>query len=224
MARTPEDRPAGVSLGRALTIPSGIVNDELRDVVRLIDRVHGDGELPTIEMSMVPGLVLSSDQPTDGLFLYRLDERSVVRPRSIRLRFEAPHRAFVALHEIGHFLDGCGLPGIGFSSVRHPSLSEWRQAVRRSRAWLELNRLAMWTQRDVSVRATALLQPSETWARSYAQFVAIRSSSERMRESLVALRGQPLGDVYLPRHWEDDDFEEIETAIDATFRRLRWMT
>jgi hypothetical protein len=224
VARSSNGHPSGISLGRALTIPSGIANDDLREVVRAIDRVHGDGRLPTIEMSMVPGLVIAPGQPIDGVFLYAPDDRGRVRARSIRIRFEAPHRGLVALHELGHFLDGCGLPGIGFSSVRHPSLSEWRQAMRRSRAWDELSQLAMNAQSDVMIRAASLLQPSELWARSYAQFVATRSGKETFREALIALRRQTPGDVYLPRQWEDDDFADVETGIDIAFRRLGWIT
>lgn len=217
-------RPSGISLGRALTISPGIVNEDLRAIVSFVDRVHGDGTLPAIDLGLVKNVVdRRSDRLIDGAFIYDLDEHGGVHPISIRVRHDAPHRALVVLHEIGHFLDGCGLPGTGFASMSSPSLGDWRQAASRSRAGRDLDQIAREANTAVALRAVTLLQPEELWARSYAQFVAIRSQSAVLQASLVAFRRRLPGDVYLPRQWEDDDFADIETAIDVAFRRLGWI-
>jgi hypothetical protein len=45
-----EGGPAGISIGRALAIPPGIVHDELREFVAILDRIHGVGDLPRIPL------------------------------------------------------------------------------------------------------------------------------------------------------------------------------
>lgn len=75
----------------------------------------------------------------------------------------------------------------------------------------------------VSRHAEELSDPSEMWARSYAQFVSTRGPSESLRRSLGALRTRGLTEVYYPRQWDNDDFAAVEVAIDELFRRLGWM-
>ena len=49
------DRARGISVGRALQVREGIANDDLRELVAAIDRVHGDGMLPSIPLEFVDG-------------------------------------------------------------------------------------------------------------------------------------------------------------------------
>jgi len=222
MAQVSNGRPSGVSLGRALTIPSGIVNDDLREIVAMVDRVHGDGELPTIRLFSVQDIVDPMGRLLDGIFAAEMTALGDILPRSIRVRINAPHRRFVALHEMGHFLDAAGLPGTGYSSESHSSLTPWRQAIRRSRAFRDLLRLARTADPVTADRAIALAEPTRLWARSYAQFVAGRSNSAILAESLTIHR-RCGGGVYLPRQWDDDDFGAIDTAIVDLFRDLGWI-
>ncbi len=74
-----------------------------------------------------------------------------------------------------------------------------------------------------------MISPEELWARSYTQFVAIRSGDERLRTSLNALRHKypremTSGAVYFPVQWDDDDFETIDLAVEGVFRRMGWIT
>jgi hypothetical protein len=218
-----ERLPGGISLGRALIISPGLVNDDLREVVALIDRVHGDGALPAIPLSFVSVIVNSSGRPADGVFAADEDDQGELHPLAIRVRGAAPHRHFVTIHEIGHFLDLMGLPGVGYSSDAHESLTTWRRAIFRSRAFGELERLVDASDPEVADRATVLLKTSELWARTYAQFVAVRSGSPILERSLSALR-QRSGSVYLPRQWDDHDFVTIERAIEGLFQNLGWIT
>jgi hypothetical protein len=57
----------------------------------------------------------------------------------------------------------------------------------------------------------------ELWARSYAQFVARRSGSSALQASLDGLRQRPSDAVYYPLQWDDDDFVEIDRAIEELF-------
>jgi hypothetical protein len=216
-------KPSGVTIARALRIGPGIANDDLREVVGAIERVHGDGDLPAIRLSLATDIIDPMGRTLDGLFAAERDRHGELFPRSIRIRINAPHRGFVVLHEIGHFVDAAGLPGAGYSSEWHRALTPWRRAIRRSQAFRELARLGAAVDPVTAARATSLLEPTELWARSYAQFAAGRSDSMILAESLATFRRQIGSSVYLPRQWDDDDFGAIDTAIEILFRDLGWM-
>ena len=216
-------RPAGISLGRALTILPGIANDDLREVVAILDRVHGDGRLPAIPLAFVETRTDPSGNSLDGTFAFEVDDHGRILGRAILVRFAAPHRRFVALHEVGHFLDACGLPGGGESSRYHPLLTPWREAIFASRAFRELIQLVASSDPPTTSRAVKLLDSVELWSRSYAQFIAIRSGDGSLVAALNALRRRSPNDVYFPRQWPDDDFVGIEAAIEQLFWSLGWI-
>src|SRR5690242_13766883 len=116
-------RASGISIERSLQILDGIANDELREVVSIIDDVDGDGVLPRIPLSFVGSIALPAGCSVDGTFLCDIGDHGELLAQAIVVRFDAPHRWFVALHEIGHVLDARGLPGNGWSSERHPLLA-----------------------------------------------------------------------------------------------------
>lgn len=215
--------PLGVPVGRALTILPGIANDDLRDAVAAIDRVHGDGDLPPIPMMVVRNLPDDRGRSLDAMFVSRKVDGSAPIASAILIRSGAAHRSFVAIHEVGHFIDLCGLPGSDVSSPSEAILSGWRTAVIGSRAYQELERLSgAWGDR-ADERAAGLLAVEELWARSYAQFVATRSDSPPLLLALDAIRGPAPDALYYPRHWDDDDFAPIDAAIEGLFRGLRWI-
>lgn len=219
-----QGRPVGVPVGRALTILPGIANDELRDAVAAIDRVHGDGDLPAIPMMIVRNLPDERGRGRDGMFVSRwVGEDRPPIASVILVRSGAPHRSFVAIHEVGHLIDLCGLPGFHVSSRGDALLSGWRDAVIGSRAYRELETLVGTPVDHADDRAADLLAVEELWARSYAQFVATRSDSLPLERALDAIRKQTSEALYYPRHWADDDFVPIDAAIEELFRGLRWI-
>jgi len=68
-----------------------------------------------------------------------------------------------------------------------------------------------------------LMKYNELWARSYVQFIVLRSGSQLLRTDLDARRVGPQEMVYIPRFWEDEDFEPIARTIESLFRRLKWI-
>jgi hypothetical protein len=68
---------------------------------------------------------------------------------------------------------------------------------------------------------TYLLLEEEVWARSYAQYIALRSGDATMQPQVADIRRRP---IYGARHWEDADFEQVADAIDALFEGLGWRT
>ncbi|HKG26592.1 MAG TPA: hypothetical protein VKB09_13150 [Thermomicrobiales bacterium] len=189
-----------------------------------IDRVHGDGDLPTIPILLVPHLLDDRGRTRDAVFVYhRLDPSQPFIASIIFVRSSAAHRPFVATHEIGHFLDLCGLPGSTFASSEEPALAEWRKSVIESSAYRSLGTLTRSLDATVANRANELTVLEELWARSYAQFVATRSGSLPMQRTLAALRHRDPHTLYYPRQWDDDDFVAVEAALDNLFRGLGWI-
>jgi len=67
-------------------------------------------------------------------------------------------------------------------------------------------------------RAEYYLSPEELWARSYAQYIAKKSGNKAMLAELAKLQDDPI-----PSQWSDDDFIEIEKAIDELFKERGWL-
>lgn len=219
-------RPSGIPISRAFDIRPGIANDDLRAAVEAINRVHGDGVLPLVPMVVVRDLADAGGNRVDGLFVASDGPEGWLVPRSIRVRSDAPNRQFVALHEVGRLLDMSGLPGatLASASADVPELDEWRATVAETRAYRTLRALLDPATDGAAGRAAELLLLEELWARGYAQFVALRSGSPTLRESLDGLRRRDPGVVYYPRQWDDDDFNPVEASIDTLFRGLGWVT
>jgi hypothetical protein len=223
-----EGTPSGIPVGRALAVPEGPYHGDLTLATRLIDRVHGDGALPSIPTTLSPGL------GRRGSFVY---DTSRGLPIAIRVNADWANRAFNAFHEVGHFLDysAVGQPG-QWASLTEPELGEWRLAVRASRAFRQLKALSRRPSvtvesptgaREVPVERLAierLLPIQEFRARSYAQFVTIVTGDTDAIASLDTLRIRLTGELYIPVQWEEDDFVGIAEAIDRLFRRLGWRT
>jgi hypothetical protein len=115
-----------------------------------------------------------------------------------------------AVHEVGHSLDGHGF-GDGtpvaaiansggrdlFSST--PAMIEWREAVTNSAAYRGLVAEGSDYQREIR----------ELLARSYEQYIALRSGNEVLKAKIVArLEAEP--NIY----WSDADFQPIAEAFD----------
>lgn len=62
------------------------------------------------------------------------------------------------------------------------------------------------------------LEPCELWARSYAQYIATKSSNQILKGELNVR----INDL-LAKQWKPDDFTEIEEAFDRLFEKLGWL-
>jgi hypothetical protein len=84
------------------------------------------------------------------------------------------------------------------------------------------------TRRIVALEAVemefvgTLLLPEELFARSYAQYIAVRSADQELQQSLDAFRETRTGKVYYPMQWHDDDFVAVDQAIDEILVELGW--
>ena len=222
--------PAPVS--DALEVETSPSDRPLRDALAAIDAVHQDGRLPKIPIKR---LVLSRGM--HGRFLHVIGGR----PLEIAVHPASRYAALTAVHEIGHFLDYAGFGDSGeFRSVAGNLLDGWRAAVRNSGAVQRLGRLWRFTaERSQETRADGaldvvnyeaekryieyLLQNEELWARSYAQFITVKSAHPALREQMDRLRERPVRRLYYGIQWDDGDFLPILAEIEAVFRQLGWM-
>jgi hypothetical protein len=218
-------RPAGIPVSRAIQILPGIANDDLRDAVTAIGRVHSDGVLQLIPMLMRSRIVDAEGRSSDGRYSFGVSSDGQPAARSIQILVTATHRSLVTVHEVGHFLDMHGLPGASFASADAgvEDLDDWRSAMVGSRAIEMIEGHSTTNDPELRERVRRLLSAEEVWARSYAQFIAIRSDHAALRNGLDAMRSRKSDGVYLPRQWDDDDFVEIDAAIESLFRRLGWI-
>jgi hypothetical protein len=223
---TGASRPAGVSIGRYLRFDrSALQNADFTDAISAIDRVHGiAGQLLDVPLLNAGAVVDPDRRGADAWFRFEIEPDLSVRPLSIVVRLATPHRRLKTQHEIGHYIDLEGLPGDGFSSSVAVELADWRAAIRRSDAFQELARLTRTASDAGQRRMRAALALDEVWARSYAQFIALRSGDPRLLAEVGALRTGAIGDVAIPLQWASDDFAPISAAITALMRRLRWMS
>jgi hypothetical protein len=210
--------PDGTPLGRAFLIPDSPLAADLRAVVGAVASVHGDGPLPTI-----PIRIVRDPEIPHARFRY-----GPAGPISISVNHDSPWRSFALVHEIGHFIDYAGIGSLAsVASESDPELSAWRSAIRRSGRLDEVRRAlaerAELRTLDQARIASDLQTIPEWWARSYAQYIAIRSGEPTLLATLDAIRApRSLQDVDHLLHWDDDGFAPIEEAIEHLFRRLGW--
>lgn len=190
-----------------------------------IDKVHDDGNLPKIPIKR------NASRKTYGSY-YHLTGGG---PTKITISQYGDHKELTAAHEIGHFLDH---QGIGkkhqFSSKNDDIFEGWRKAVLSSDAIRTLKKVERgpsiadvgegnrWLVNKPYVRY--LLKTHEIWARSYAQYIALRGDHGGLKTQIKALQDNQLtSKVSMPSQWDDDDFEPIAREIDKLFKGLGWI-
>ena len=141
------------------------------------------------------------------------------------MRPSAPHPELNLVHEIGHLLDhqSIGRPGV-FASPEDDLFAQWRKAVEHTEATATLRRIER-ASRNPSVinYARYQLQTVEQWARSYAQFIAIRSGETRLIDELRQ-RQRDATASGVPVQWTHDDSRPVAVSIAYLFRALEWTT
>jgi hypothetical protein len=77
---------------------------------------------------------------------------------------------------------------------------------------------------ELDERLLELTSADEIWARSFAQFVAMRSGDLTLMAELAELRTGSLRGMYYLLQWTDEDFRPIADEIEALFEELGWIT
>lgn len=140
-------------------------------------------------------------------------------PAVIRVATWGDHKATTFSHELGHYLDHQllgGEPGTWGSSSDAPGMAAWRKAIDRTEATKALAGLP-------SDRVTRYyLRRDEQWARSYAQWVALRSGDRGMLDEALAITN--VAGTRAHSQWSEADFSEVASAIDAIFETRGLLT
>jgi SPP1 gp7 family putative phage head morphogenesis protein len=196
----------GKPVGDALHVTTtGKHREIMRHAVEQIAKVHWDGLLPKITVD---------GRTTDnalGEFVRHLRAGA----KRIGVNGDGPWPHLTAIHEIGHFLDLSGLgDGLKFATSVSHDMAPWQSAVLRSQAIANL-------RADLSITSKEsdyFLSPVELWARSYAQYIAVKTGDQALREEIAIARGHKAW-----RQWTPKDFKPIMKEIDKLFKQKGWL-
>lgn len=193
----PRPNPFPVSDALNVEIQDAVLRGDVEEAIRIINTVHGDGNLPVIPVKT------GRMKNAFGRFSYFKGGD----PVGIELIKNNPHKQMTAIHEIGHFIDIYGLgTQKGLSAIDNGELEEIFEAIKNSEKWNEFS----WNEYYV--------RPRECFARAYAQFIAEESSSKELKAELTnMLKTEPA------KVWETNDFAPIRKAIKEAFTRLGWI-
>lgn len=144
------------------------------------------------------------------------------------------------VHEFGHFMDRelLGDATQTYASIRAKQgldspVSKWYDVVTKSRSYRRIEDGIEELSATVDGRKVAkpkelqeyFLSPEELWARSLAQWFALRTDESIY--SVLDLRTDPswrfMRERGLDPHWDEDDFEPIAKAIDEIMREMGWL-
>lgn len=218
MPRPPRTRKAE-SIGAAVTLPAATdrLTRSMKEVVGAIDSVHSAGKLPKIL-----GRVGSSggNGMSYGHYAYLGRPTEIVMGNAQGQSHD--HPMMTCAHEIGHFLDDQGIGKRGkWASANSATLDKWRTAVHNTDKIKGIQQLrASATSLQVRDKLDYLLTDHETFARSYAQYIAIKSGNATMKAEIDWMRTDEWAGLKV---WSDTDFQPVREALDEVFTRLKWL-
>jgi hypothetical protein len=150
-------------------------------------------------------------------------------PTGITIDRRAPERHATLVHEFGHAIDFHAIGSQTFATESGLSvIADWRNTVEDSAGVRELRRLqALLTSSDsADARLRGyiayLLRPTELFARTYAQWISVRSQDHMLVEEIERSR-RTAGPRASLVQWQEEDFVAIGIALDEIFRRLGWI-
>jgi len=192
---------------------------ELKQALKAIDRVHnlGDVRLPIIPVIR---------DTTGDLGEIKIEHG---KPVHLAVARHGPHPGLTLLHEVGHLLEKLVIPGHREGRRdwdSDPATAEWIQTVRHSLTVKSLGRRfddSREAKRQGQANLYAYhLRNDELWARSYAQYVALRSGDQKFLDQARANQTKNDDGTYTELQWRDDDFTAIAAAIDHLLISLGW--
>lgn len=210
--------PNGATSPISLAIDPGSLRDSIEDALVALATIHA-----------IPATAAALTIVEDQLAYGRAAEFRVMSDGSCEIAVDpnqSPAPGLDALHELGHYVDWAVLPPTSaFGSASLPAeFDEWFVAVANSSACREMSRIAT-SPAFVGVtladgthvqlvedaaHARYALQAPEVFARSYCQYIAVRSGNVTLRTELdLALQN------HYPEQWRDEDFGPIADAIDG---------
>jgi len=174
----------------------------------IIDEVHGDGVLPSIPVDSI------TDAPSVlGEFARSIDAAT---PMRIGVRNGNLWPELTLVHELGHFVDMSGFADRRFKNERKFG-SERAKGV--FELWLDTVKASPTFSRIPNVDDGYWLRNRELFARCYAQWIALRSGHQLLKDQLDIIRKAPAS----WQQWPDDEFKPIANAMDVIFDSKDWL-
>ncbi len=200
-----------IPVANAFSLPkSGNTKRIAKSVLEKIDRIHGDGVLPTIPIKS------STSKKFQGVYRHFTHDGT---PHSIAVSKISVNPELTVAHEIGHFLDHQGLYLSGkFGSELSPAFEKWRNAIDESDA----TKAIISTKGAQAINKDYYLTRREQWARSYAQWIAVKSKDKTMISQISNIVNDN-NKGYSNSQWKDHDFTKISQEIDDIFKNLGWL-
>lgn len=181
----------------------------LEETKAIIDEVHSAPPLPKV-------LVDGKTQPENDAELVHDTAGNVFR-MGVK---DVPGQKFNLTHETGHLIDLKGFGTVGSASEAHPDLQEWRDAVRGTKLFRQMEKKAATTLDPEAKKYWRYLSShTEMWARSYAQFIAERSGDPPLVTGVKEARKFGIAGG----HWTERDFAPVRTAIEKLFTKKGWL-
>ncbi len=195
----------------------------VKPFIDAIESVHAVENLPVLSV------IRTRSMKDPGQYLHDDNEA-----RRLAINNNHSEWPLTFVHEVGHFLDhqGIGQKGL-FASEKSRLMVDWRRAVQNSKAYKQLRALqkidVTRTPGIISIvkhidqgEVRYLLERGELFARSYAQFIAVRSQNRELLRLIDAIRHNE-DNIYRWEHWMDDDFAAIAETIERVLAKIRWL-
>lgn len=193
---------------------SGVSRKAANNALPVIDALHS-ADLPTIPLKN------SASVQFQGQYRYYRRGAAI----DIAVSKVSVNPELTLAHEIGHFIDHQAFGSAGvYASIDDVLLAKWRDAIDASQATAALLDVkANHGDRLHRKRAGYYLERWEQWARSYAQWVALRGNNALMLEQVKKITATTGSEAYAASQWDEADFAPIAEAIDEIFQSLGWL-
>lgn len=200
--------------------------DQVKVALEGIDAVHGDGIMNNIPFKVVTGEKYEAALTT----LLHSNE-----PLRISVSSNSKAGPFALTHEIGHLLDlmNIGTPRKWGSETKGDPVYKVVEVARKSdlvksfeeslkKGFIKVDGKKYQTTPHIKKYLHYVLEGREIWARAYSQFIAKRSGNKTLLKGLahdiaISKKGG------LRTQWYEDDFKEIDEAIEDMMLSLGWM-
>jgi hypothetical protein len=225
MEETGETKPAGKKVSSQLTTIEKKIADIIKNAMNAIDSVHGDGVLDNIPLKAM------GRSAANGSFYHGLGKAV-----KIEIKKSAPSPELTFAHEMGHYLDfqALGAKGSFETEVSNSSAKALINKLNETARIKEIQKtlkdgILVKDGKQYPISAAIkkhllyMLEPKEMFARSYAQFIAVKSGNKKMMKQLAARQLLDKG-MNIGYQWEDEDFKEIIAAFEELFLKQGWLS
>lgn len=233
-ARSNGLQPQGVKVSDSIGIPDNLPFKEVvSEALKAIDAVHGLGWADYLGSTRIQAV---GRIPQGGAAAY---DASTVSVGKIEVLKRGGWSKLDIVHEVGHMLHHqlVGKPEQYPSVSQNERLRIWRDAVSETPTIKKLKaalaapgvtesiggkRLFIPTEGRNRQDLEYLLRPSEAFARSYAQYIAVSSGDAEMLAELGRMRQGPGDQRWYNWSWQDDEFEDLARVFDHLLKERGW--